>query len=141
MMDLHRLPRRFAPRNDGVGGFTFIELLVVITIVGIIFAAAAVAYGAVTVRSRDARRKTDLELIRQALEMCRSISGSYPTADIYTEGGISCGASGPVTLLNVPVDPKPANACSYTYNRIDATTYSLSACMETDSSTYTVNSP
>jgi prepilin-type N-terminal cleavage/methylation domain-containing protein len=115
-------------------GFTFIELLVVITIIGVVFAAGIVSYTSISKNSRDARRLADLEAIRQALEMCRSIDGKYPTA-IYDK--VACPVSTTVVTLNAtPTDPKPV--CTghtdgkYTYNP-DATyaTYTLTAdCME-----------
>lgn len=130
-------------KNKISRGFTFVELLVVITIIGIIFAAAAVSFGAITVRSRDARRRSDLELIRQALEMCRSVVGYYPD-EIYGGSGISCSIDGPTTLAKVPNDPRPdgSKGClsEYTYTKTDATTYSLVSCLEAGG-TYQVDSP
>lgn len=123
-------------------GFTFMELLVVITIIGIIFASGAVAFSAITVRSRDARRRSDLELIRQALEMCRSITGIYPQS-IYQDGRISCSVDGPITLSKVPNDPKPSGICPllYLYTRADDTTYTLTSCSEVSGTAYEVYSP
>lgn len=58
-------------------GFTFIELMVVISIMAILVGAGIVTYTGTNKRSRDARRKTDIEQIRSALEMYRSDNGSY----------------------------------------------------------------
>jgi len=118
-------------------GFTFVELLVVITIVGVIFAAGVVSFTTITSRSRDARRKADLESIRQALEMCRSLTGSYP-ADITSN--VTCSA-GVVLLAQTPTDPKGCPAGSdYTYSWTSATAYTLLApCFEDGS--YQVTNP
>lgn len=126
-------------------GFTFVELLVVITIIGIVFASGVVAYTALTVRSRDARRKADLESIRQAVEMCRSLTGSYPTTIYEASGSLSCaGATGPVLMSKTPLDPRPCSVAlsgQYTFTRSTATTYTLIApCMEDDIS-YQVTNP
>lgn len=104
-------------------GFTFVELLVVITIIGVIFASGIVAFTSITTRSRDTRRRSDLEAIRQSLEMCRSLAGVYPSA-IYDAGGISCSPTGPILMSVVPTDPKPSDSCSsqYTYVRSTTTT-------------------
>ena len=52
-------------------GFTLIELLVVIAIIGILITVGAVSYQRAVRLSRDSKRKTDLEQIRQALETYR----------------------------------------------------------------------
>lgn len=122
-------------------GFTFIELLVVITIVGVIFSSGIVAFSSITVRSRDTRRRADLEAIRQSLEMCRSLTGSYP-ASIYDVGGLSCSGTGPVLMASVPTDPKTSADCAlqYQYVRSTVTTYTLTSCQEVGG-TYQVASP
>lgn len=116
-------------------GFTFIELLVVITIIGVVFAAGIVSYTTISRNSRNARRRADVESIRQALEMCRSIDAKYP-ANIYDS--VMCPVSVPaiVTLKTTPLDPKPCAAPhddgKYTYVYTAASgTYILTAdCME-----------
>jgi len=60
-----------------VFGFTLIEVLVTATIIAVLTAAAAVSYSSVNKRSRDARRKSDIEQLRAALEQSRSDNGYY----------------------------------------------------------------
>ena len=125
-------------------GFTFVELMVVIGIASILFAIATVSFRDITKNSRDARRKSDMETIRQALELCRSYSGSYPAADgAEVPTAIICNAQ--TYLTSTPVDPKDGvTRYSYTSSR---TTYSLSTdLMENipgcpDACTYTVTNP
>lgn len=129
-------------------GFTFIELLVVITIIAVIFAVGVVSYTTIARNSRDARRLADLEAIRQALEMCRSIAGAYP-ANIYpVSGSIICtDPNNTVTMTTTPLDPKPCAAPhadgKYSYTLTPATgTYTLTAdCMEDPTKTKTVKNP
>ena len=118
-------------------GFTFVELLVVITIVGVIFAAGVVSFTTITSRSRDARRKADLESVRQAMGMCRSLTGSYP---VDISSNVTCSV-GVVLLAKTPTDPKGCSAGSdYTYSWASATAYILSApCFEDGS--YQVTNP
>lgn len=105
-------------------GFTFIELLVVVTISALLMGAATVGYTSISRRSRDSRRQTDMETIRAALELYRSENGSYPLS--VTEGGsISYGET--VYLDPVPSDPKDG---SYVYSRPTTTTYTLSCTLE-----------
>ena len=49
--------------------FTLIEILVVATIIGLLTASATVAYSQFAKQSRDARRQSDLQSIRAALEI------------------------------------------------------------------------
>lgn len=64
--------------------FTLIELLVTIGIIAILVVIGVVSYGSINRRSRDTRRKSDIEQLRSALEMYRSDKGYYP--DIYNGG-------------------------------------------------------
>lgn len=107
-------------------GFTLIELLVVISIIAILVAVGATNYQRATKLSRDARRKTDLEQIRQALETYRSENGSYPT----TAAGTATLA--PNYMTTVPVDP--ISPATYTYTRPTAATYTLCTTIESPSS-------
>lgn len=130
-------------------GFTFVELLVVITIIAVIFAAGVVSYASIGLRSRDSRRKADLEAIRQSLEMCRTIAGEYP-ADIYTSHNgylsvVCTDTSETVTMKSTPLDPKPCEApyddglYTYVYPTADGG-YTLTAnCMEGDGSNQVTN--
>ena len=117
-----RLPRGYA-RNDK-DGFTFIELLVTVTIMAVMMAVAIVSYSSTNVRSRDTKRKADLETIRSALEICRSYTGSYPAS---VNSNVTC-SDGVVTLQATPIDPKTGEV--YTYNRPTTTTYTLSTSLE-----------
>ncbi len=130
-------------------GFTFIELLVVITIIGVIFAAGVVSYTTIAKNSRDARRRSDLESIRQALEMCRSITGVYPASIYPPTGSIICTDAKTTTMTVTPLDPKPDTAKAgclasgqYNYVFTVATgTYTLTAnCME-NSASVTLKNP
>lgn len=55
-----------------------IELLIVLGILAILLTTGFTAYTASQRNARDAKRKTDLETIRQALELYKSDKGGYP---------------------------------------------------------------
>lgn len=59
-------------------GFTLVELLVVITILGILATIGLVAFTSAQARGRDTQRKSDLKQIASALELFYSDYGKYP---------------------------------------------------------------
>lgn len=61
-------------------GFTLTELIVVITVIGILMGGVALSLTSHSSRARDTRRKTDLQQIKAALEFYRSdnVNGMYP---------------------------------------------------------------
>jgi prepilin-type N-terminal cleavage/methylation domain-containing protein len=62
-------------------GFTIIELLVTIVIIGVISSIAVISYNAVQARARDSERATDITLIMDALERYYRDNGEYPAND------------------------------------------------------------
>jgi general secretion pathway protein G len=61
-------------------GFTIVELLIVIVVIGILAAITIVAYNGVQNRARDAQRLQDMKTITKALELYKIQTGSYPVA-------------------------------------------------------------
>ncbi|MBU1200491.1 type II secretion system GspH family protein [Patescibacteria group bacterium] len=109
-------------------GFTFVELLVVITIIAILTGAAVASFGNTNIKSRNARRLADIETIRSALELCRTEAGSYPLS-IYTPDNITCDSV--VYLTSTPKDPKYVTPDDeYVYVRSSATSYTISCTLE-----------
>lgn len=118
-------------------GFTLIELLVVIAIIGILIAVGSISYTRAVKLSRDSRRKTDLEQIRQALETYRSENNAYPTDSTLNSSLV------PSYLTTMPTDPKASTGAVYTYDQTSSTTYTLCAQLEnyTTTPTYCVANP
>ncbi len=117
-------------------GFTLIELLVVISIISILVAVGATSYQRAVKVSRDSKRKTDLEQIRQALETYRSENSVYPSSSTW-ESDLLNGY-----IATIPTDPKSLN---YEYDNPTSTTYTLCASLETietpTTCNYTVTNP
>jgi len=113
-------------------GFTFIEILVVVTIIGVLTAIGVTSYRAATKKSRDGKRKADLEQIRAALEMYKADVDQYPLA-VSCSGTIE---SGDNTYMDpVPCDPKNTGIYIYQYEpSVDGLTYKLGANLEVDTS-------
>ncbi len=65
-------------------GFTLIELMVVVTIISLLVTAGAVVYTKVVANSRDAKRKADLEAVKNALVLYRVDNSYYPSSITWT---------------------------------------------------------
>jgi prepilin-type N-terminal cleavage/methylation domain-containing protein len=98
-------------------GFTLIELLIVIAIIGILSTVSVVILNQARLKSRDAKRVSDIQVIRAGLEQHWLEKASYPTsADpvqlgignyaSLTENGFEASPTGLVYLAKVPTDPK-----------------------------------
>lgn len=110
-------------------GFTLIELMVVIAIIGLLATIITASLGSSRAKSRDARRVTDIKIIQQALQAYYLDNNFFPV-NIYAAYNSSDGIT-PVdglvpTYLTVPVDPgsgtasgqcssAPTTAGCYTY--------------------------
>lgn len=62
------------------GGFTIVELLIVIVVIAILASITIVAYNGIQGRSRDAQRVQDMQSIVKSLELYKATNGSYPAA-------------------------------------------------------------
>lgn len=63
-------------------GFTLVELLVTITIIGILATIVAVRYSGIQEEARDSQREADVAKIMNALEKYYDDHGEYPSNDI-----------------------------------------------------------
>ncbi len=66
--------------NKRTKGFTIVELLIVIVVIGILAAIVIVAYNGVQQRARDSRRQNDIQSLTQALELYYLDNGKYPVS-------------------------------------------------------------
>ncbi len=89
-------------------GFTLIEILVVATIIAVLTALSIVSYTNINKRSRDTKRKSDIEQLRSALEMYRSDNGFYPNVGSggWTDAANLGAGLVPTYIAGIPADPK-----------------------------------
>lgn len=122
--------------NMNKKGFTLVELLVVIVIIGLLSTLAIVALNSARAKARDAKRVSDVKQIQTALELFFNEHNGYPeqTTGIAL-GGASydhlCSGSATATNNNfvanecatdavtlmalVPASPTPPSTSAYTY--------------------------
>lgn len=125
-------------------GFTLIELLVVSTIIVILSAIGIVSFIGAGKGARDAKRKSDLETVRQALVLYRSDAGTYPAGAGGASGystAISALSSGRYISSPTPIDPKDDVTYFYSYSS-NTITFTLSAeKLEKTGLIYTLTNP
>jgi prepilin-type N-terminal cleavage/methylation domain-containing protein len=107
-------------RSNLKQGFTILELLVVIAAVGILAAVAIYSLNVTRAMSRDAKRVSDISVIRAALTQHWLQKATYPIADPVDLGRAGTGAEvlasngfaakgqaiEPIFLQQIPVGPK-----------------------------------
>ncbi len=113
MLALHRLGQKKE------AGFTLIELLVAVAILGILSTIALGSFQSSQMRSRDAKRKSDLKQIANALEMFYSDKGRYPASSngqivacpystgtcFWGSGEFKDSSTGVIYFKTLPADP------------------------------------
>lgn len=90
-------------RNHATKGFTLVELLIVLAIIGILLTAAISSYQLARVRSRDGKRATDLSQIATALALYEGKHHQFPM-DIYASSSASPPGLAPEFMNLVPRD-------------------------------------
>jgi prepilin-type N-terminal cleavage/methylation domain-containing protein len=91
-------------------GFTLVELLVVIAVIGILSTIVIAATGPARSEARDARRVTDVKSIQIGLALYFDVYRVYPTA---AEGLAKLAASDQKFLPAIPTDPQTGGQYEY----------------------------
>jgi prepilin-type N-terminal cleavage/methylation domain-containing protein len=125
-------------------GFSLIELMVVVTIIGILSAIVYANFGAGNATTRDAKRQTDLRILQTAIAQYKQEFGQYPEAGTDANGdGFSSEAEDtnyivgltPDFITRLPNDPKRGTQPGFSYRtNTNRTVYKLmlSGTVETE---------
>ncbi len=139
------------PKEGRAEGFTLIELLVVIAIIGLLSSVVLASLNTARGRARDAKRFSDLEQVRTALEMYYADHGQYPVQSSWkgTSDGCYGGTADPNAAIPglaptyipvVPEDPSPAGSGCYLY-RSGGPDYKFMAHMRIESGSIAPGEP
>lgn len=110
-------------------GFTLIEILVVMAIIGLLATIILGSFSNARKKSRDARRVADLKQLENAIHLYVSISnGLSPVALSNLTTGGSCGTS--PCIVGIPVDPS-GGTNAYGYVQLASGGYVLGTVLET----------
>jgi general secretion pathway protein G len=93
-------------------GFTIIELLVVMSIIGILLTLAQPNYKQATIKAREAALKTDLDTFRNVIDQYAADQGEYPPSLVeLKEKGY---------LRQIPVDPFTRSSDSWVEIQVES---------------------
>lgn len=107
-------------------GFSILELLIVIAIVGILASVAVYALGVSRAMSRDAKRVSDISVFRSSLSQYWLQKASYPVSEAFeigkpgtgisgltSNGFVGADGGGSVILSPLPLGPKTGEYYRY----------------------------
>lgn len=124
--------------NNFKKGFTIVEILVVVAIIGILASIVMVSLNSSRAKARDANRAKSIENIKGALELYFANNGQYPSVGT-DDAGYLISTLGPTLVPNflpaLPQDPYYPNISSvagdFQYVRGSAGSYGLWVYLET----------
>lgn len=126
-------------RTQKQKGFSLIELMVVIAIIGLLASVVLASLAGARTKSRDTKRKADIAQLSKALEEYYTANNGYPTTGSVWFGTSASGGSKttsggtayipgltPTYLSLLPLDPLQATSGWSGYNyKSDGTSYKL----------------
>lgn len=130
------------PREKN-NGFTLVELLVVVAIIGLLSMMVVISVRNIKAKARDAERVSAMNSIATVLNLYHNDYNLYPIFDGYITGiddfSVALKATGYIN--NVPIDPSEmdSSGCGsltgyhYYYQSTDGKDYVLGYCQETNS--------
>ncbi len=126
-------------RSSYQGGFTLIEMVIVIVVIGILMGIAFQGISSVQQNARDTRRLADLRKVQTHLELYFGKCGHYPSTQNCGDLSGGTGSLAWATLTTklaevvneseVPKDPIPAQSYQYRFGN-GGLEYALGADME-----------
>ncbi|NTV44824.1 MAG: type II secretion system protein [Candidatus Yonathbacteria bacterium] len=119
-------------------GFTILELLVVVAIIGILAALTMVLATQIRAKGRDDRRTQDMRQLQNALSLYYTNHNIFPISASPTilrgTNSVSTALLNDGVIGSLPADPL-APTYNYSYVSTNGSTYTMTFCMETNANT------
>ncbi|HWQ99401.1 MAG TPA: prepilin-type N-terminal cleavage/methylation domain-containing protein [Candidatus Methylomirabilis sp.] len=128
-------PHQFWTKSKTGAGFTLIELLVVIAVIGLLATISVLMLNNARAKSRDAKRLSDVQVVRSGLEQHWLEKAAYPSASpgvnlgtgtyqvLGSNGFEASPGTGVVYLQKIPTGPKTNEY--YVYESTVGTGYAI----------------
>ncbi|MBI4117967.1 MAG: type II secretion system protein [Parcubacteria group bacterium] len=118
-------------------GFTILELLVVLAVIGMLMSVVIVSMSGVKEKGRDATRMQHLQEVQNALNLYYTNHSKFPVfasaTTITGDDAFSVVLEGELVISEVPPDPQhPVRTYTYQSNA-SGSDYTLTFCLETNS--------
>ena len=115
-------------------GFTLLELMVSIAIIGILASLMYINISGVRAKNRDAQRLMRVNEIAKALNIYNTSARSYPVynGNITSSDAMSLALQTAGSISQVPVAPMNSGSYVFHYQSTDGTDFTLSFCLETN---------
>lgn len=121
-------------KTNGQKGFTLIEVLIVVGIIGLLASVVLSGLGSVRSRGRDARRAADLRQVQQGLELFYTRNQFYPDSTNWGDLRAEL-RSANIGITNISNDPlcrdgNDTTCDNYEYLPVGSQEYILKALLE-----------
>jgi len=128
---------KFISKNKFLTGFTILEILVVLAIMGVVGSLVFVQLGEARSRARDAEREQEIKTLQNALAIYVVNKGLYPLAadpiPLTGQDPVSVELKTQDAISQIPTDPLNRDAYRYVYESANGSTYRITYSLETNS--------
>ncbi len=123
-------------RSDNYG-FTILEILVVLAIMGMVGSLVFVQLGEARARARDAEREQEIKTLQNAFAIYAVNKGIYPIAEepipLTGKDAVSAALIAEDAISQIPKDPLESDPYRYVYESPTGSTYTITYSLETSS--------